>query len=159
MRAALVVAGLSFACAAHAEVKVEYDKFSDRTTVAFTGRMTWDGPDSSFVGVSAVVAGKSPRRPSSVAVVFTSDSRQGRFSCSSVIYLADGARISAGTSQVVGAASRKSVSESVVNTLPWNQVKRLAAATSVEAQVCRSAYTFSADDMDNLRELVRTLDK
>ena len=135
---------------ARGAVTVEFDRFTNRTTVSLRG--TQVGSEFELAAFYSM-DGKQPSEPTGVQFMLMKSSKTWEYlHCHNVGLLVDGQPISVQASHG-GRVGDGYVLEFVRFDLPLASFLRLATASKVEARVCRTELAIGSLQMEALRDL------
>jgi len=141
--------------------KQEYDKFKDLTVVSIpplSSGLRYYYIRPQLKAFAAYPGQKLLASPKSARIGFFAHSDGWQYlRCHEVDILADGKRIVIKETTHDGTVGKGYVLEHIDSTIIWPEIVKINSAKVVEAKICNTKITFSAQNMTDLKEFVRLL--
>lgn len=141
-----------------AEIIKNYDRFAKTTTVSVRprGSVLIKQP---HLYLTAIYNGqKFTGEITSIGFWFISVTHDSRFSkCNGTNFLIDGEPYSPGDAQYELEEDIHAATETLGYEIPFEVIKKMAAANKIEVQICHTEFKISKREMKDLKEFVREL--
>lgn len=156
----LVLAGSTEALAQpNAEVKSEYDRFLDFTSVSLKPGVSPPTGQLQF-SLHASFKGTTPSRPNYVTIGFFSTHDDWEYlECNHVVGLVDGVRVKLGESEHKGSVGSGHVLEWVRVKTSFEEIEQMASAQSLEFKICITEFAPDEKTRDLMREFISVFPK